>query len=143
MKHPPTDLEILREIYRQYYDTFAAYSDDRTDRASKIYVPIDIDSLAERFNTDGDIIFGRLYYHLDKKHGYRHDDGPHVHLFAQEVGPDRHCVNFLLVASVFANLSQEDQKFRIATLVAVIATLVALFSLIVSSISLVFSVLTY
>ncbi len=60
MKHPPTDLEILREIYPHYYETFAAYSDDRTDRDSKIYVPTDADSLAERFNTDGDLVFGRL-----------------------------------------------------------------------------------
>lgn len=70
MRRVPTDLEILNVIYEQYYDEFSSYDKNSPTRSSKIYVPIDIGAIARRLH-DGDIVFGRLYYHLEKKYGYQ------------------------------------------------------------------------
>lgn len=66
----PTDLAILDAIYEQYYDEFASYDKESPTRSSKIHVPIDIISIAERLRVDRDIVFGRLYYHLNAKYEY-------------------------------------------------------------------------
>lgn len=129
---PPTDLEILSAIYDRYYETFAEYGTDRTGRSSKIYVPIDVDKVAAELDVDGDIVFSRLYYHLNKKHSYSHDDGTGVQVFAISVGGDPHCVNFPLVASILADLRPESQPDRTATTIALISLAVALASLFIS-----------
>ena len=63
----PTDLEILEEIYERYYDVFSRFKrgDPDNPRGTKNYVPIDHRVLAEALDVEPDIIFGRLYYHLD------------------------------------------------------------------------------
>jgi len=94
VNHLPTDLQLLDTIYRKYYDIFASYNEKSPNRSSKIYVPISIDEIARQFGLDGDIIFGRLYYHLDQKYAYKQEDNGTVHLFTPVVGGDRHCVNF-------------------------------------------------
>src|SRR5438105_15946171 len=99
MKRPPTDLKILEEIYRRYYSTFVSFSPDNKERVTKNYVPIDIVRIADHFAIDKDIVFGRLYYHLERKYGYTQPDGSKVHLFSRQIGDDRHCVQFPLLAS--------------------------------------------
>lgn len=47
MKRPPTDLEVLEEIYHRYYDAFSAFSHDCPKRDAKVYVPIDIAAIAK------------------------------------------------------------------------------------------------
>ena len=132
MKRLPTDLQLLDTIYGMYYDDFASYSDKTPNRSSKIYVPIDIDKIARQFNVDGDIIFGRLYYHLDQKYRYEQPEGGEVHLFSVVVGRDHHCVNFPYVASLVAGLREQDRKFRIATGMAMTSLLVSLVSFVLS-----------
>jgi len=69
MKRLPTDLKILDNIYNRYYQSFAAYSNGDKGRSDKVYIPVDIKKIAEDLNVDPDIIFGRLYYHLEKNTG--------------------------------------------------------------------------
>ncbi len=107
MKRLPTDLQILNEIYEWYYNTFTQYIDEDKNRDTKIYVPIDIVHIAKRLKVDVDIVFGRLYYHLDKKYGYAQDDGTKIRLFTLVAGRDTNCVNFPLVASVLADLRDQ------------------------------------
>lgn len=111
-KRPPTDLEILEEIYKPYYSKFVSFSKEKPNRSSKMYVPIDIESIANRFSVDGDIIFGRLYYHLDKKYGFTQADGSKVPFFSIKVGSDKHVVQFPLVAAVYAKLREEENKHK-------------------------------
>ena len=132
MKHAPTDLQILKEIYERYYDTFAAYTDEKPNRDSRIFVPIDIDAVAGKLGVDGDIVFGRLYYHLNKKHGYKEDDGSYVMLFTPRAGSDRHCVNFPLMGAVLADLSDESRKFWWSTVLALLSLIVSIVSLVVA-----------
>lgn len=135
MKKTPTDLEILNTIYNRYYNEFTKYSEMEKTRDTKIYVPIDCAEIAKQLGVDGDIVFGRLYYHLENKYGYAQDDGSKVHFFALVAGKDRHCVNFPYLASVLATLREENRKFRIATSTAVLALIISLVSLCVSFLS--------
>ena len=129
MKRLPTDLEILNRIYDGYYETFVK---DKPSRSSKNYIPIDIDRLAEDLRVDAEIIFGRLYYHLDKKHGYKQEDGSVVHLFTLKIGDESECVHFPYLASVLAELRSESRKLLTATGIAIISLIVAAVSLLLS-----------
>lgn len=128
----PTDLEMLDAIYDRYFDEFAAYTDENRTRSSKIYVPVDIESLASELGVDSDIVFGRLYYHLEHKYGYDDDRGTHTPFFTLAIGTDHHCINFPYLASVLASLRQEDRKFRIATSIAVISLVISVTSFVLS-----------
>lgn len=132
MKAIPTDLEILNTIYEQYYDAYASYSDAKPNRTTKVYVPIDLQKLASEFQVDLDIIFGRLYYHLEKKYGYKDATGGHVAFFAMGSGGDRHCIHFPYAASILADMRAENRKYRIATTISVISIIIAITSFVIS-----------
>ncbi|MDH4610800.1 hypothetical protein [Pseudomonas sp. BN102] len=81
--------------------------------------------IANELDTDGDIIFGRLYYHMEQKYGYRRDDGSRVAFFLLQAGNDHKCVNFPLLASVLAGMQEEDSKFKVSTWLSTVAIVVA------------------
>jgi hypothetical protein len=128
----PTDHDLLHAIYKKYYENFLDHSENTPIRSSKIYVPISVDEIASELKTDGDIVFGRLYYHLNERYGYRKEDGKVVHFFAMVVGDDNHCVNFPYVVSVLASLQEENRKYRNATLISVMSLFIATVSLTLS-----------
>ena len=133
MKRPPTDLEILEEIYERYYSTFSSFTREKPNRSTKVYVPINIEAIAKHFAVDPDIIFGRLYYHLEPKYGFTKPDGStEVNFFALEVGSDRHSVQFPLLATVIASLREERNKHLMATWLSIAAIVISVVSLIVS-----------
>jgi hypothetical protein len=131
-KRPPTDLEILEEIYKTYYSKFISFSKENPNRSSKMYVPIDIESIAKHFSVDSDIIFGRLYYHLEKKYGFTQPDGSKVPFFSIKVGSDKHVVHFPLLAAVYAKLREEENKHILSTWISVAAIIISVISLIIS-----------
>ncbi|MNF65445.1 MULTISPECIES: hypothetical protein [Pseudomonas] len=129
---PPTDLKILSTIYKLYYEEFKNHSRKpgiENGRETKIFVPIDCKMIAKELDVDGDIVYGRLYYHLEQKHGYTRSDGSNVAFFSMMVGSDRHCVNFPLLASVLAGLQEESSKFQLATWLSTFAIVISLASL--------------
>ncbi|MEQ8534519.1 MAG: hypothetical protein RIB86_21880 [Imperialibacter sp.] len=132
----PTDLAILDKIYKKYYHEFASFNKEEPNRNTKVYVPIDVNKIGEELGVDGDIIFGRLYYHLNNKFRYLKEDGVRVEFFANHIGPfgneDTHCVQFPYLVSVLADLKDEDRKFRIATLAATVSIFISIVSLIIS-----------
>jgi hypothetical protein len=95
-------------------------------------MPIDCTVIAKRFGVDDDIVFGRLYYHLQKKHGYKDEDGSQVPFFSLRVAGDSHCVNFPLMASVLASLQQEENKFRWSTGLSITSAAISLSALTLS-----------
>lgn len=113
-KQLPTDQQILELIYERYYDQFEAFDKGEPSgrRSSVNYVPIDIEQVAAAFGVTGNMIYGRLYYHIDKVYRYKQEGGSEVHLFASVVGSDRHCIHFPYLASVLAHLRSEESKFR-------------------------------
>ena len=132
MKKLPTDLEILDAIYERYYDTFASFSKGEPSRSTKIFIPIDIDSISKDMSVDADIVFGRLYYHLEQKYGYKHPGGSKVSFFTLKAGKNINCVNFPYMASVLAKLRDESKRQKTATKIAVISLCVAGVSLVIS-----------
>lgn len=127
----PTDYEILNAIYGRYYKTFAGFSADAPDRAAKIYVPLDIRDIAAGLGVDGDIVFGRLYYHFEQKYGYK-NDGASVHFFTLGIGDDRHCVNFPLLGAILAGLREDRRKDLWAIWLAVTSLLISMVSIVIS-----------
>ena len=124
-----TDRVILKEIYDAYYRDFSSFDIENPPRESKIYVPIDCHVIAKKLNIDADIVFGRLYYHLDKKHGYIQADGKHVHLFAHSIGKDKHAVHFPLLSAVLAEHDQSFYRFIIPLLISTLALVVSIFAI--------------
>ena len=135
MKRPPTDFELLKEIYTRYRDDFASYVEGAPGhRAAKIYVPLDLPAIANHFGVDDDSIFGRLYYHLEPKYGEKDDQkfGPQKSFFTPVAGPDKNCVNFPLLEAVFASLWQQRRRDLLALFTAVLSLGIALAALLVS-----------
>ena len=135
MKRPPTDFELLKEIYTRYRADFASYVEGASgNRAAKIFVTVDLEEIANHFGVDVDSIFGRLYYHLDPKYGEERDQqgGPRKSLFTPVAGPDRNCVNFPLLEAVLASLWQERRRDLLAIATAVFSLAIALAALLVS-----------
>lgn len=132
MQRPPTDREILQKIHDFYLDEFGHFdrNNPENERSSKIYVPIDCVAIANELDVDPNIVFGRLYYHLDKKYGYTQDDGSKVHLFALSVGKDRHAVNFPMLSAVLADLEQSWFRFTAPLVISGIALAISVISLI-------------
>ncbi|QSX38893.1 MULTISPECIES: hypothetical protein [Shewanella] len=128
----PTDLEVLNTIYRMYHSDFIAFDEDARTRESKVYVPIDFMRVANELKVDIDIVFGRLYFHLNKLYSYEQDNAPKVQLFILSAGKDLRCINFPLMTSVLANLRQERDKFLIGTWIAFSAFFISAVSLAVS-----------
>jgi hypothetical protein len=127
----PTDIKVLKEIYKTYYNDFQKYTSlSENTRSSKIYVPVDCKLIAKKLKVDADIIFGRLYYHLEQKHGYTRADGSKVAFFSKKVGGDDNCVNFPLLVSVLAGLQEESGKFKLSiwlSSAAIVISVLALF----------------
>lgn len=136
MKKIPTDLELLTAIYERYYDVFASYSEDDKTRVSKAYVPIDLIKVAKDVDSDEFLVFGRLYNFLERKHGYKNDDGSNVHLFALKVRDDVNCIHFPLLSSVLAELQLENKKHQRAIILSTISTVVSILSLLIALTSL-------
>ncbi len=136
MARPPTDLDLLEEIYRRYYGDFTSFSKDKPNRDTKVYVPIDLAKLAEHFSVDNDIIFGRLYYHLEAKFGIKKDDGTRSPLFLlKENSADpstRHQIQFPVLAAAIASLRESRNQYLIAMWIAGGSLLVSVVALCVS-----------
>lgn len=131
-RRPPTDLEILEKIYKKYNSDFITFSKDESNRVTKNYVPIDIESIANHFSVDVDIIFGRLYYHLDKKYGFIQADNSKVPFFSREVGSDKNVIHFPLLTSVIASLRENKNKYLVSMWISVAAIIISIVSLISS-----------
>lgn len=128
----PTDERLLREIYKRYLRPFSEYSDENKTRSAKVWVPIDIMALAKRFRCDEDLIFGRLYYHMNAKYGSQTGSGDPVNVFSMRIGGDRHCVNFPLLASVLSDLQDERKRFIVSTRLAGLSLVVSAASILIA-----------
>lgn len=78
---------------------------------------------------DADILFGRLYYHLDKKHSYAQDNGSFVHLFALKTGDDMHAVNFPLLAAILAEHNMSFNRYVFPLALSLAALCVSIWAL--------------
>lgn len=131
----PTDEMLLATIYKRNLKAFSEWSEENKTRVTKIWVPIDIDVLGKKFGCDPELIFGRLYYHMNGKYGSSTGDGQDVNFFNMRLANDRHVVNFPLLTSVLADLQDNRKRF-------IVSTRLAALSLVVSAISIGIAVMT-
>ncbi|MDG2675966.1 hypothetical protein R7Z80_17375 [Vibrio sp. 1733] len=125
----PTDKEILELIYKKYKNDYLSYKNDKSIRKAKIFVPLNIEDISSDLKTEADIVFGRLYYHMDEKYGYKRSDGSNVNFFVLKIGEYKHCVNYPLMVSVLASLRAENKKFFVPVMISILSTLVAITTL--------------
>ena len=121
-----SDRVILKKIYNLYLSDFKSF--DEETRISKIYVPIDCEFIAKKLNMDPEIVFGRLYYHLEKKHGYKNSNGV-VNFFRIKIDKDRHVINFPLLSAILAEEEQSFLRFTIPITLSLIAIGLSIFTL--------------
>ena len=131
MSKPPTDRKIIQKIHDKYLQDFGNFDKDEVEptRSTKIFVPIDFQAIAIELRVDPDIVFGRLYYHLNKKFGYARDDGTRVQLFERQVNGDRDVVNFPLLSAVLAELHESWWRFTAPLILSAAAFIFSILSL--------------
>ena len=126
----PTDREILKCIFEMYKTTYPGKELGQARGKNDPYLPIDIPEVASRLDCSSEMLFGRLYYHLDAKHRYIQDNGAQVHLFSLKVGQEMHCVNFPYLAAVLAEKDEEHKKQIWSLGVAITALILSVASII-------------
>ena len=131
MTKPPTDRKIIQKIHDKYLQDFGSFNkkDVEPSRSTKIFVPIDFQAIAAELRVDPDIVFGRLYYHLNKRFGYTRDDGTRVQLFERQVNGDRDVVNFPLLSAVLAELHESWWRFTAPLILSSAAFIISMLSL--------------
>jgi len=131
MKRLPKDVEILEAIYTRYYDDFRSYVKDKPDQISRIRVPIDVNLIAKDCGLEEEMVFGRLYYHFNKKYSYKNENGERTTFFST-IKFEGMGVNFPLVASTIAELrtnESQEKKFEAALIFSMVALLLSVVSI--------------
>jgi len=131
MEKIPTDQEILEDIYTRYHDEFRKYAKKEPDRVARIRVPVDVEEIASACGVEQDMIFGRIYYHFNKKYSYKDHDGKVTTFFTTEKFEGL-SVNFPLVASVLADIHAEEKEKEIFIALSATAIGIAAVALLVA-----------
>lgn len=99
------------------------------------FVPVDLRAVAVRLDTKPELLFGRLYYHLDRKHRYKQDSGVEVNLFLLNIDNKGHSVHFPYLSAILAGHDQEHRKQLWSIFFSVLALVVSVASLITNLLS--------
>ncbi len=126
-----TDRVLLKKIYDLYYEEFCNLQDASSEGA--IHIPIDCELVAKKLGLSAQLVFCRLYYHLDKKHRYQQSNDAWVHLFGLVVGKQRHCINFPLLSAVLAELEQSYYRFTVPIFISLFALTVSVCGFVASN----------
>jgi hypothetical protein len=137
VKRPPTDFELLRAIYERHKSDYEARA--AAGGLGRIFVPLDIPAIATDLGTDENMVFGRLYHHLEEIHGQKRDPtNPHPRktFFTPRIGPDDavlvNAINFPLMEAVLASHWQERDRDRRTFWISVVSIGIAITSLVLS-----------
>ncbi len=124
-RRPPTDYELLHVIYWKYR------ADHTGDAAQKVFLPIDLHDIARDLRTEPNMVFGRLYHHLNPKYVSTAEKGElQKALFISNTSGN--LINFPLLEALYAGLAQERSQARWVTGTAVLSLAIAIASLVVS-----------
>jgi len=131
MERIPTDYEILEEIYYRYYEEYRKYAKEEPDRIARIRVPVNVREVAGACGVEEDMIFGRIFYHFNKKYSYKDEKGNITTFFIADKFEGL-SVNFPLVASILADMKNEKKQTDVLLMVSGAAVVTSVISLIVA-----------
>jgi hypothetical protein len=103
MNKLPTDREILMCIYEMYEASYPGVVPGQVRGENDPYLPVNLHAVARRLSCKPELLFGRLYYHLDAKHRYKQDNGAVVSLFHLNFQGKGHAVHFPYLAAILAS----------------------------------------
>ncbi len=118
MTNNVTDRKLLKSIYETYYYDFCNYDTENPAWKNYNYVPIDCERIGNKLGLDKAIVFGRLYYHLEKRHSYKQENGAYVHFFHINLEGDKHVIHFPLMSAVLAEMSETYYRFTLPLLIS-------------------------
>ena len=127
-----TDREVLKCIYEMYESSYPGVKRDSSGGENDPYLAIDVPAVAEKLQCKPELLFGRLYYHLDFKHRYKQENGALVYLFCLKLGDKRHAVHFPYLAAILAGHDQEHRKQLWSLGISVVALVLSVASLAVN-----------
>jgi hypothetical protein len=125
----PTDRQVLKCLFEMYEPTYPGETNGGKGENDP-YVPVDLRAVAARLGTKPELLFGRLYYHLDAKHRYQQDSGAWVNLFHLNVENKGHSVHFPYLAAILAGHDQEYRKQFWSMAFSVLALVLSVVSLV-------------
>ena len=131
MEKIPTDYEILEDIYYRYYEEYRKYAKEEPDRIARIRVPVNVREVADACGVEEDMIFGRIFYHFNKKYSYKDEKGNITTFFVADKFEGL-SVNFPLVASILADMNDEKNQTDLLLYVSGAAVATSVISLIVA-----------
>jgi len=129
MKKLPSDRKVLRCIYRMYEKEYPGPAGPDGRGSNDPYVPVDVRAVAEHRKCSPELVFGRLYYHLDAKHRYKQDSGAWVSLFQLNFKDQGHSVHFPFLASILAGFEEEHRKLFWSMVFSTAALVISVLSL--------------
>jgi hypothetical protein len=132
MKKLPTDRQILQCIFEMYESHYPGNRPGATRGENDPHLPIDVRAVADRLGCNAELLFGRLYYHLDHKYRYKQDNGALVPLFSLQSGIKRHTIHFPYLVAVLAEQQQEYRNRLWSLGISIVALVLSVASLAVN-----------
>ena len=115
-----------------YKDEYPGPQNSSGHGSNDPYVSIDLHAIGAKIGMSPELIFGRLYFHLDQKYRYKQEHGASVSLFQLQIEGKRHAVQFPYLASILAEKNQEFRRYVVGLAVSFLALGVSVTALLVS-----------
>ena len=102
------------------------------------YVPIDIDKIAAHLKTHPKLIFGGLYYHLNREYNYKMGGASPVKLFMPAISgekfptPQRNRTQFPFLTSILAELEEDQRRHSKVIKISIGVAVIAFMALVVN-----------
>ncbi len=128
MLENPSDRVIVKCIYDTYRAKIEKSKNQGPSLPSALYIQIDRNSIAKKLNMHPDVLYGRLLYHLNKKHSYEEVNGAKIHLFSHEVESGALAVNFPLLGAVLADVEQSFYRYMLPVVLSMVALTLSVLS---------------
>lgn len=114
----------MRTIQKIYANAYSNRQDQN------FYIEIDCKHIAKKMKVDNELVFQRLYSHLEKKYGYTNADQSYVHFFSLTVGDKKHCINYPYLCAALSDLEGERKELRITQAFAIVSAIISIIALI-------------
>lgn len=115
-------LSVIKKLYEKKFLEFVNNPEKKT-----FYIPIDCELIGGKMQSNGQMVFLRLYYFLEKKYGYKQDNGYNVSFFSRGIGDEINCINYPYMCAVLAEMNEKRSELNILwslTIFNIIVTLV-------------------